>query len=164
MGETYRGRIRIEAAPSRVFEFFTDASSLARWMGDSAVVDPRPGGEFTLHINGGPIAGRYVVVDPPSRVVITWGRSGDGDFPPGSSALSVNLIPDGTGTVVEIEHSGLPVAESRQHAVGWQHYLPRLAAAAAGFEPGPDPWARQLPPDAVPGSQCDVAVGPDART
>jgi uncharacterized protein YndB with AHSA1/START domain len=163
MRETYRGRIRIEAAPSRVFEFFTDAASLARWMGDSAVVDPRPGGEFTLHINGGPIAGRYVVVDPPNRVVITWGRSGSEDFPPGASTLAVSLIPDGAGTVVEVEHSGLPATESRQHALGWQHYLPRLATAAAGSDPGPDPWAKDLPPAAVPRSICDVSVGRDAR-
>ena len=26
------------------------------------------------------------------------------------------------------------------HATGWNHFLPRLALAAAGTGPGPDPW------------------------
>jgi hypothetical protein len=29
----------------------------------------------------------------------------------------------------------------RGSAAGWAHYLPRLALAAAGHDPGPDPWA-----------------------
>ena len=27
-----------------------------------------------------------------------------------------------------------------RHASGWEHYLPRLAAAASGADPGPDTW------------------------
>lgn len=26
------------------------------------------------------------------------------------------------------------------HATGWNHFLPRLTLAAAGTDPGPDPW------------------------
>jgi hypothetical protein len=26
------------------------------------------------------------------------------------------------------------------HATGWNHFLPRLSLAAAGTDPGPDPW------------------------
>lgn len=152
MPDTFRGRIRIDAPPDLVFAHFTRADLLAAWMGDGAVVDPRPDGRFVLYINGGPIAGRYVEVVPDERVVITWGRQGSRDFPPGASTLEVRLRADGDGTIVDIEHSGLPSTESRQHEVGWEHYLSRLAVAATGGDPGPDPWASALPPAAVPRS------------
>jgi uncharacterized protein YndB with AHSA1/START domain len=139
MTDTYRGEIRVEAHPDRVFDHFTDARALARWMGDRAVVDPRPGGLFRLHVGGGTVEGRYVAVERPDRVVITWGRAGSGEFPPGSSRLEVTLTPDGAGTVVRIEHSGLPAPEIPRHEVGWRHYLDRLAVAAGGDDPGADP-------------------------
>jgi uncharacterized protein YndB with AHSA1/START domain len=164
MPRTYRGEIRIDAEPSRVFEHFTNAEALARWMGDTAVVDPRPGGEFTLDINGGPVVGRYVEVEFPRRVVITWGRQGSAGFPPGSSVLSVTLIPDGDGTVVRVVHSGLPSTESDQHRVGWQHYLPRLATAAVGGDPGVDPWSLALPAEAIPRSDGDCIARGAATT
>jgi hypothetical protein len=31
-------------------------------------------------------------------------------------------------------HDGLPEPERELHALGWAHYLPRLAAAASGKE------------------------------
>jgi uncharacterized protein YndB with AHSA1/START domain len=164
MADTYRGEIRVEAHPDRVFDHFTDARSLARWMGDRAVVDPRPGGRFTLFIEGGPIEGRYVAVERPERLVITWGRAGSGEFPPGASRLEVTLVADGTGTLVRVEHSGLPSGEFQQHDVGWRHYLGRLAVVAEGGDPGPDPWAVALPADAVPTSDAaPCAVTPVRR-
>jgi hypothetical protein len=36
---------------------------------------------------------------------------------------------------------GLPNEElARNHGEGWDNYLPRLAVAAAGGDPGRDPW------------------------
>jgi hypothetical protein len=38
-------------------------------------------------------------------------------------------------------HRGLPrTAAADSHARGWDHYLPRLATAASGTDPGVDPW------------------------
>jgi hypothetical protein len=42
------------------------------------------------------------------------------------------LRPEGTGTRVEIVHSGLPDAERPRHALGWRHYLGRLGRVAEG--------------------------------
>jgi uncharacterized protein YndB with AHSA1/START domain len=85
--------------------------------------------------------GEYVVVDPPNRLVFTWGW--EGDFvatPPGSSTVEVTFTPDGDGTVVRLVHSGLPSPESAEaHGQGWDEYMPRLAIVAAGGEPGEDP-------------------------
>jgi len=34
-------------------------------------------------------------------------------------------------------HSGLPTSKTPRHALGWQHYLARLAAVAAGRDVAP---------------------------
>jgi uncharacterized protein YndB with AHSA1/START domain len=43
-GETVRAQIRIDAPPERVWEFFTRPEDIVRWMGEYAVLAPRPGG------------------------------------------------------------------------------------------------------------------------
>lgn len=131
-GEPFRDSIFIDAEPAVVFDHFTDAEALASWMGDRAVVDPRPGGQFVVFFEERAVEGRYVEIQPPRRLVITWGRVGSPEFPPGSSTLEVRLTPEGTGTRVEIVHSGLPENEVERHALGWRHYLSRLAPAAVG--------------------------------
>ena len=106
-------------------------------MGDRAIVDPRPGGQFTLFFGNTSVEGRYLELDPPRRVVITWGRGGSETFPPHASTLEVTLVPEGEGTRVTIVHSGLPEAEAPPHAEGWRYYLERLATVAEGADPGP---------------------------
>jgi len=115
-----------------VFDYFTKPEALVRWMGDRAFLDPRPGGEFTLSFGGNTVRGRYMEVDAPSRVVISWGRGGSYEFPPHSSTLEVILTPQGEGTRVNIVHSGLPETELPKHAAGWRHHLARLAIAVTG--------------------------------
>jgi uncharacterized protein YndB with AHSA1/START domain len=134
--ECYRGSIHIDAEPEFVYGYFTRPEALIRWMGDHAILDPRPGGRFTLVFGDRTVEGRYVELDPPTRLVITWGRLGSATFPPSSSTLEVTLTPEAGGTRVSIVHSGLPVSETPRHALGWQHYFARLAVVAAGGEPG----------------------------
>jgi uncharacterized protein YndB with AHSA1/START domain len=85
--------------------------------------------------------GEYVEVDPPNRVVFTFGWEGDGNpTPPGSTTVEITLTPDGDGTKVRLVHTGLPSAESAErHGEGWDTYLARLEIAAAGGDAGPDP-------------------------
>ena len=59
---------------------------------------------------------------------------------PGSSTVEIDLVPDGGGTLVRLVHRDLPPEAQELHDEGWQHYLGRLAAAAVGDDPGPDPW------------------------
>ncbi len=69
------------------------------------------------------------------------GAGRHGSVPAGASTIEVELIPDGDGTTLRFRHLGLPSEESVQaHRHGWEHYLERLAIAAAGGDPGPDPW------------------------
>jgi uncharacterized protein YndB with AHSA1/START domain len=135
IAEPYRDSIHIEADPDLVFDYFTRPEALVRWMGDRAVVDPKPGGEFTLWFDERCVQGQYVEVDRPRRLVITWGRRGSREMPPFSSTLEVNFTPEGGGTRVSIVHSGLPEGERPRHELGWQHYLRRLQVLGSGREP-----------------------------
>jgi uncharacterized protein YndB with AHSA1/START domain len=137
-----RSEIRIAAPPEMVFPYFTDPGRMVDWMGVAAMLDPRPGGTFRVEANGRDIVlGEYVEVEPPHRVVFTWGFDGPDPFvAPGSTRVEVTLQPDGDGTVLTLVHHGLEDGARDPHAEGWTHYLARLAPVAAGGPPRPDPW------------------------
>jgi uncharacterized protein YndB with AHSA1/START domain len=139
--DPYTTSIRIDATPAEIFPYLVDPELIVRWMGDWADLDPAPGGKLVLDINGVPIRGEYLVVDPPHRLVFTWGAAGSETLPPGSTTVEIALRPDGNGTVVELAHCDLPPEEAPLHDTGWTHFLARLAVAATGTDPGPDPWA-----------------------
>lgn len=135
--------IRIDARPETVFAYFTDPARMVAWKGRAAALDARPGGVYRVEINDRAVArGEYVEVTPYTRVVFTWGWEGakpEHPVPPGSSTVEVELVPDGDGTLVRLTHHDLPSEERGNHEQGWTHYLGRLAAAASGRDPGPDP-------------------------
>jgi uncharacterized protein YndB with AHSA1/START domain len=140
-GDAYTASVRIDAAPVEVFPYLTDAELIVRWMGDWAELDPTPGGKLVIDINGVPIRGEYLVVEPPHRVVFSWGAAGSDTLAPGSTTVEIVLRPDGDGTLVELAHRDLPADELDKHGVGWSHFLARLVSASSGHDPGPDPWA-----------------------
>jgi uncharacterized protein YndB with AHSA1/START domain len=108
-------------------------------------------------------AGSFVSVEAPRLVSFTWGFADDeaaaktknphADGP--ADAVSGNAMPAGStrvtvtfaarddgGTLVTLRHDDLPNEPLRHgHQVAWETYLPRLAIAAAGRDPGPDPHA-----------------------
>jgi uncharacterized protein YndB with AHSA1/START domain len=139
--EPLTASVHIEAAPERVFEYFTSPEAMVRWMGDYALLDPTPGGAFDVDINGVAVRGRYLEVEPPHRLLISWGHAGSERLPPGASTVEVCLRPAAGGTQVEIVHRGLPEDQTAGFARGWPHFIERLAIAAAGRDPGLDPWA-----------------------
>ncbi|MFN8559215.1 MAG: SRPBCC family protein [Dehalococcoidia bacterium] len=132
--------VRIAARPETVLSFFTDQDRLLRWMGMSGSLDIRPGGAFRLVINDENIAGgAFVAIEPPHRLVMTWGWEGAGNpMPPGSTTVEVTLTADGDGTLLRLVHRDLPAAAMHDHLAGWEHYLARLAIVAAGGDAGPD--------------------------
>jgi uncharacterized protein YndB with AHSA1/START domain len=140
--------IRIEAEPETVFAFFTDPEKMVRWIGVGATLDPRPGGVFRLNtIADYFFEGDYLAVEPHSRIAFTWGYGNfpeePNPLPPGSSTVEVELVPDGRATIVRLTHR-VPAELADFHAMGWEHYLGRLAIAAAGGDPGPDPFREAL--------------------
>jgi uncharacterized protein YndB with AHSA1/START domain len=138
MAEPILASILVDAPPYRVYEYFTRAEDIVRWIGDYALLEPEPDGRFELDIRGTPVRGRFLKLEPPHRLVISWGYAGSEDLSPGASTLEVRLIPDGDGTRVEIEHRDLPDEQIEPHQIGWHHYLPRLMAAITSGDAGPD--------------------------
>ena len=66
--------------------------------------------------------------------------SGASAMPAGSTRVTVTLLDEDGGTRLTLRHENLPSEELRAgHEVAWNTYLPRLAVAAAGGDPGPDP-------------------------
>jgi uncharacterized protein YndB with AHSA1/START domain len=130
--DTIQRELRIDAPPERVFAFFVEPERLVRWMGSSARLDPRPGGEFRLEYANGSVAiGTFVAVERPRRVAFTWGWQDPNDpIRPGASAVDVTLTADHGGTVVRLRHSGLSGESRRTHEEGWIHFLGRLMVAA----------------------------------
>ena len=121
-------RTTIEASPQEVFPYLVQPDLLVRWLGSWVDVDPRPGGAFAVDMGQTAVRGAYVAVEPPSRVVFTWGIPGSQDLPAGSSTVEIVLRPDGDGTVVELTHRDLPVDRQAGHRSGWTTRLGALAS------------------------------------
>jgi uncharacterized protein YndB with AHSA1/START domain len=138
--------ITIDASPETVWEFLVDSEKATRWMGHEATLEAWAGGVYRVVVVPGHTAsGRFVTLERPSRLVFTWGwEPGDGEpatVAPGSSTIEIELVPEGSGTRLTFTHRDLPSREAAEsHSVGWDHYLPRLAVAAGGDDPGRDPW------------------------
>ena len=135
--------VSIAASPETVWELLVDPAKVTRWMGEQATFDARPGGVYRIGVVPGHTArGEFVEVDAPHRLVLTWGwENGSSVVEPGMSTVEFELEPQGDGTLLRFTHSGLPTTESAEsHGHGWDHYLARLDIAAAGGDPGRDPW------------------------
>jgi uncharacterized protein YndB with AHSA1/START domain len=126
--------VRIAARPETVFALWVEPERIVQWMGRTVTLDARPGGAFRLDYNGSDIArGEVLEIDPPRRLVLSWGWEAEGDAtPPGSSRVEVTLTPDGDGTLLHLRHSGLVDAAVEGHAQGWDQFLPGLVAVAEG--------------------------------
>jgi uncharacterized protein YndB with AHSA1/START domain len=134
----------IDTDPATVFAFFTDPERLIRWMGVTADLKPERGGIMLLEVHPGRVArGEFKEVIPVSRLTYTFGWEGSEKVPPGSSLIEINLTPKNGSTIVHFTHSGLPPEEVAAHREGWNHFLGRLAIAARGRDPGPDPWLQR---------------------
>lgn len=95
-----------------------------------AEVDLRVGGRFRIVMRDRDTeidhTGRYLVVEPPTRLVFTWMSAFTGPEP---SLVTIDLEPDGAdATRLRLVHSELPEAMAASHRGGWGTMLDRLAA------------------------------------
>ena len=144
----------IAAPPETVFEYFMDPTLYKLWQGVDAELDPRPGGAYRVTMtgrSGTTVRGTYLEVDPPSRLVFTWGwdprdeglAAEMADVPVGSSTVEITLDADGDGTILRIRHSDLPTEGTREfHHSGWKWTMERLQIAAEGGDVGSNPMTR----------------------
>jgi uncharacterized protein YndB with AHSA1/START domain len=153
-GRTVEVSHRVAGRPEIVFPYFTDSEKYTRWKGLEADLDARPGGVYrVMMLNGVWCEGEYLIVEPPHRLVFSWGWKGDrlpagfADVPPGTTTVEVTFVQDGDGTIIRLRHTGLPTEDALNvHLFGWTTYFGRLEILRAGGDPGPEPAAASVPP------------------
>lgn len=124
--------LTIAAPAAVVWELLTTADGLVRWVGPEAVAEPRPGGDLRwVHPNGATVVGRFVELDPPRRLVFTYGwEDGRMGVPPGSTTVEIDLTEAGGVTTLRLVHRGLPPEVVEAHEHGWAYFLGVLQASA----------------------------------
>lgn len=140
--QTIEREIHVEASPEVVFEVVTSPEHLREWWPDEAVIEPTPGavGELVFGDRSSPDAQipQVTVVDavPPHLFSFRWIYPEDEPAALGNSLLvTFELVPAHGGTLVRMTETGWvekdwTTAELeeqyRDHATGWDHFIPRL--------------------------------------
>ena len=142
--------IEIDASPATVFEVITSAEHLKEWWPDEVVLDATPGGRGEL-VFGDRSSGTaqipqitVVEAEPPRLFSFRWVYPEGEDADEGNSLLvTFELSARGAGTMLRMTETGfrekgweIAVLEQayREHAEGWDYFLPRLAAYAPTVE------------------------------
>lgn len=114
----------IQAKPETVFRYFTDSTRWARWWGAGSEIDARPGGPMKIrHPNGIEVSGDVLSVEPPRRIVFTYGYAGGNPIPPGGSRVTIQLEPQGRGTKLQLTHEFADAVMRDHHIQGWRFQL-----------------------------------------
>jgi len=109
MKTSLRQETFVPASPRRVFDLLTSGESFGAATGMPAEVGDREGDAFALF--AGRIVGRQVELVPGERIVQAWRFGAEHPTPwaPGVySTVRFGLEPEGDGTRLVIEHTGIP--------------------------------------------------------
>jgi uncharacterized protein YndB with AHSA1/START domain len=132
----------IAAPPERLFALWTDPEQVVRWWWPegyqlpSCDLDVRPGGAWraTVQTADGQrkaVSGIYRVVEPPRRLVLTWGWVGDDGTRGHETEVTVTFEAVPGGTRLVLLHQGFESKERCDaHGRGWSSSFDRLARAA----------------------------------
>lgn len=117
MSKTVHQEVSLAASPERIYHAYMDSGEHAAFTAHGAAdISREAGGAFTCH--GGEILGRNIELVPNRRIVQAWRVSGwdDGAY----SVVRIELQPDGSGTKLVLDHSGLPEGSEEHIASGWE--------------------------------------------
>jgi uncharacterized protein YndB with AHSA1/START domain len=122
----------IGAPPAVVFRYFTDPARWAAWWGAGSTIDARPGGRvFVRYPEGTEAVGEVVAIEPPERIVFTYGYASGSPVPPGGSRVTIRLEPVARGTRLQLVHEFAEASVRDQHVQGWRHQLSLFANVVA---------------------------------
>lgn len=124
--------ITIDAAPPLVFAFLTETPRWASWWGAGSEIDARPGGRMKIRYpDGSEAVGEVMEVDPPRRLVFTYGYASGAMIPPGGSRVTIELEPAGAATRVRLAHEYHDAQVLKRHVQGWRYQLSLFANIVA---------------------------------
>ena len=128
--------LELDVPVQRVWRAITDPAELARWFGDEAEVDLRPGGNAAMiWENHGRYAMRIEEVDPPRRLVWSWVHEPDVAFDqaPATRVRWILTPRDNGGTTLHLLETGFSTDLHRgQNDEGWDAELGELAQRLGG--------------------------------
>ncbi|MBV9881625.1 MAG: SRPBCC domain-containing protein [Sphingomonadaceae bacterium] len=127
---------RIAAPPERVFDAWLDPDGLGRWLFatpdgvmEKVEVEPRVGGRFlVVERRGADLAehhGEYLELDRPRRLVFDFWTS----FSAERTRVSVDIAPDGDGSLLTLRHEGVWADYEDRTRQGWTMIVGNLAKA-----------------------------------
>jgi uncharacterized protein YndB with AHSA1/START domain len=132
---------RLDASPEKVYAAWTDPQKITRWFGRAdatagsfrADIDARIGGHFRVSFSAKDeyyqVGGIYREVVPNRRLVFSWAWH---STPERESLVTVQLEPDGDGTLLTLHHEQLFDDAARDgHQRGWTGALDKLEASLA---------------------------------
>ncbi|QDW29596.1 polyketide cyclase [Arthrobacter sp. KBS0702] len=139
--------IHIDAAPEVVYGVISMPEHLREWWPDKAEIEPTAGatGVISFGDRSAPdvkiVALTVVAADPFRRFSFRWVYDdGETATPANSLLVTFDLIPSGVGTLLRFTETGFrekgwesAVLEKqyREHASGWDYFLPRLLTYVA---------------------------------
>jgi uncharacterized protein YndB with AHSA1/START domain len=98
---------RRKLGPQRIYEILRNSKQFAAFTGMPSNIDPAAGGAFSMF--GGVIVGRNIELIPNQRIVQAWRPT---HWDPGVySIVKFELKPQGSGTLLILDHSGFPEGE-----------------------------------------------------
>jgi len=108
-----------KASPERIYQALLDQKQFAAFSGLPAVMDPTPGGAFSMF--GGQIVGRNIELISNLRIVQAWRPAhwDAGQY----SLVRFELKPRGAEASLAFDHTGFPAGEYDSLDRGWHsHY------------------------------------------
>jgi uncharacterized protein YndB with AHSA1/START domain len=121
----------IAAPPERVFDLWTEPDLLVQWWGPegfdvpASTLDVRPGGHWrtTMRAPDGAlhtVSGIYRVIEPPRRLVVTWGWDDDKGVRGHETEVTVTFEAAPGGTKLVLRQQTFANSDQRnRHSHGW---------------------------------------------
>jgi len=128
--------------PEKVFDAWLDPALARRFLFTTATgevvrcdIDARVGGRYTIvdrrppddeHMPGGgdiEHVGEYLEIDRPRRLVFTFGVP---QFEPGFTRVTVEIAPDGDGSLLTLTNDDVPAEWAEPNRGGWTMILSSL--------------------------------------
>lgn len=107
--------VAFTATPQRIYEALLDSKQFAAFTGLPAEIDPKEGGAFKTF--GGMIVGRNIELISGQRIVQAWRPTSWG--PGVYSIVKFELKPQGSGSLVVLDHTGFPESDFDGLTSGW---------------------------------------------
>jgi activator of HSP90 ATPase len=109
-------QIDFKSSSPRIYQVLLDAKQFASFTRMPAEIDAKAGGAFSMF--GGLIVGRNVELIPTKRIVQAWRPA---DWEPGIySIVRFDLKPNGSETIVVLDHTSFPEGDFNELYTGWK--------------------------------------------